>query len=96
MDQVPTADILKGRRRHRRSISAAIRDGALTSRTVFGYHAQSRRRDREQSFDGAGETGREHPPVNFHAFAACTGGTFQRETARAIAQNTPSPAPTAR
>jgi hypothetical protein len=46
--------------------------------------------DREQSFlDGAGESGREHAPVNFHAFGACTGGSFQRETSRAIAQNTP-------
>jgi hypothetical protein len=47
-------------------------------------------RDREQFFgDGAGEPGNEHAPVNFHAFAACTGGTFQRETSCAIAQNTP-------
>ena len=47
-------------------------------------------RDREQFFaDGAGEPGSEHAPVNFHAFAACTGGTFQRETARAIVQNSP-------
>ena len=46
--------------------------------------------DREQSFsDGAGEPGSEHAPVNFHAFAACTGSTFQRETSRAVAQNTP-------
>ena len=46
--------------------------------------------DREQSFpEGAGEAGREHAPVNFHAFAACTGGSFQREISRAIAQNTP-------
>lgn len=37
--------------------------------------------DPEQSFpDGAGEpseTG--HPPVNYHAFAACTGGSFHRK-----------------
>lgn len=47
-------------------------------------------RDREQFFrEGAGEPGSEHAPVNFHAFAACTGGTFQRETSRAVAQNTP-------
>ena len=46
--------------------------------------------DREQSFvDGAGEPGSEHAPVNFHAFAACTGGSFQRETLRAIAKNSP-------
>jgi hypothetical protein len=47
-------------------------------------------RDREQCFgDGAGHPGKEHAPVNFHAFAACTAGTFQRETRSAIAENTP-------
>jgi hypothetical protein len=46
--------------------------------------------DREQSFpDGAGEAGGQHAPVNFHGFAACTRGTFHRETARALAENTP-------
>ena len=46
--------------------------------------------DREQSFpDGAGEAGGQHAPVNFHAFAASTGGSFQRKTWRAIAENTP-------
>ena len=40
--------------------------------------------DREQSFPhDAGEPGPEHAPVNFHAFAACTRGSFQRETKRA-------------
>jgi hypothetical protein len=47
--------------------------------------------DREQSFpDGAGEAGGGHAPVNFHAFAACTRGSFQRETSRAFAENTPA------
>jgi hypothetical protein len=46
--------------------------------------------DREQSFpNDAGDPGPEHPPVNFHAFAACTRGSFQRETKRALAENTP-------
>jgi hypothetical protein len=41
--------------------------------------------DREQSFpQGAGApddvTG--HPPVNYHAYAACTGGTFYRDAGR--------------
>jgi hypothetical protein len=45
--------------------------------------------DREQSFpDGAGESGREHAPVNFHAFAACTHGSFQRKTKAALAEET--------
>src|SRR6476646_843498 len=30
-----------------------------------------------------------HAPVNFHAFAACTGGSFQRETGKAIEEKTP-------
>lgn len=47
-------------------------------------------RDAEQYFDdvttpeSAG-----HPPVNFHAFAACTGGAFHREVEHAIAEKTP-------
>jgi hypothetical protein len=46
--------------------------------------------DREQFFpEGAGEAGREHAPVNFHAFAACTHGSFQRETKRALAEQAP-------
>ena len=47
-------------------------------------------RDDTQEFpDGAGETALPHPPTNFHAYAACTRGSFQRETKDAIAQNTP-------
>lgn len=30
-----------------------------------------------------------HPPVNFHAYAACTGGAFHRETKRALAEGLP-------
>jgi hypothetical protein len=46
--------------------------------------------DREQFFpDGAGEAGGEHAPVNFHAFAACTYGSFQRETGRAVTESVP-------
>src|SRR2546423_876608 len=47
-------------------------------------------RDLPQDFpDGAGETALPHPPTNFHAYAACTRGSFQRETKAALAQNTP-------
>jgi hypothetical protein len=47
-------------------------------------------RDDAQEFpDGAGETALPHPPTNFHAYAACTRGSFQRETKDALAQNTP-------
>jgi hypothetical protein len=46
--------------------------------------------DREQFYpDGAGEPGGEHAPVNFHAFAASTNGSFQRDTKRALAEETP-------
>jgi len=47
-------------------------------------------RDAAQDFpDGAGETALPHPPTNFHAYAACTRGRFQREIKDAIAQSTP-------
>jgi hypothetical protein len=47
-------------------------------------------RDPEQFFpEGAGEPSREHAPVNFHAFAACTGGSFRRETRGALAERGP-------
>jgi hypothetical protein len=47
-------------------------------------------RDPEQHFsDGAGETEQPHQPTNFHAYAACTGGSFQGEVKRAIAEATP-------
>jgi hypothetical protein len=47
-------------------------------------------RDPEQHFretidPGAGE----HPPINFHGFAACTGGAFHHNTQRAITEETP-------
>lgn len=46
--------------------------------------------DREQFFpNGAGEAGGEHAPVNFHAFAACTYGSFQRDSKRALSEETP-------
>lgn len=47
-------------------------------------------RDQAQEFpDGAGETALPHPPTNFHAYAACTRGSFQRETKNALALDTP-------
>src|SRR5437588_4469081 len=47
-------------------------------------------RDLEQYFDepvGPGANG--HPPVNLHAFAACTGGSFHRTTKNAIEEKRP-------
>ncbi|MGI8819741.1 MAG: hypothetical protein ACR2ID_02545 [Chthoniobacterales bacterium] len=47
-------------------------------------------RDPEQHFHAAAEGGDQpHAPVNFHAYAACTGGSFFRETARAIESGAP-------
>lgn len=47
-------------------------------------------RDEAQDFpDGAGETALPHPPTNFHAYAACTRGSFQRDTKQALEQQTP-------
>jgi hypothetical protein len=47
-------------------------------------------RDREQYFDAPAETDSPaHPPNNFHAFAACTGGSFHRDTKTALADGNP-------
>jgi hypothetical protein len=47
-------------------------------------------RDPEQQFHSVPAPGEgPHPPINFHAFAACTFGAFHRETRRAIAEKTP-------
>src|SRR5215472_9817250 len=47
-------------------------------------------RDPEQQFDSVSAPNEgAHPPINFHAFAACTLGVFHRDARRAIAENTP-------
>ena len=47
-------------------------------------------RDPEQQFHSVPAPGEgPHPPVNFHAFAACTLGAFHRDVRRAIGENTP-------
>src|SRR6266436_4361942 len=47
-------------------------------------------RDPEQHFQEAASLGgQEHPPVNFHGYAACTRGVFHYDTRRAIAEATP-------
>jgi len=47
-------------------------------------------RDLEQYFDQAAKPGDSaHPPVNFHAFAACTRGSVHRQTKNAIAERRP-------
>jgi hypothetical protein len=48
-------------------------------------------RDPQQSFaDGVGEpNSKQHAPVNFHGYAACSRGSFQRDTEVAIAEGTP-------
>ncbi|MBA2585573.1 MAG: hypothetical protein H0U99_03715 [Chthoniobacterales bacterium] len=47
-------------------------------------------RDREQHFDTLESAGEDaHAPVNFHAYAACTQGSFQSNVRRAIAEETP-------
>jgi hypothetical protein len=47
-----------------------------------------RGRDPEQYFDQSSGSGA-HPPINFHAFAACTNGSFHRDVKNAIAEKTP-------
>src|SRR6478609_5834875 len=47
-------------------------------------------RDREQKFHSVPDPGEgPHPPINFHAFAACTFGAFHRDARRAAGENTP-------
>src|SRR5438445_2877222 len=47
-------------------------------------------RDPEQQCRGVPGPGEgAHPPINFHAFAACTQGAFHRSSRCAIAENTP-------
>src|SRR5882762_8252266 len=47
-------------------------------------------RDPEQQFSAQPVPGEgAHPPINFHAFAACTLGAFHYNPRRAIAENTP-------
>ena len=47
-------------------------------------------RDPEQQFHSLPAPGEgAHPPINFHAFAACTFGAFHRDSRRAIAEQTP-------
>lgn len=50
-------------------------------------------RDREQTFpDAAGQPDDPkvpHPPINYHAYAACTGGSFHVSTAAALATGQP-------
>src|SRR5919197_2854276 len=65
----------------------------MTSHDVDGFRLtvlNPRGHDAEQEFPPRpprGEGG--HPPVNFHAFAACTQGAFHRNPRRAIEENTP-------
>lgn len=49
-----------------------------------------RGRDPEQHFDRPATTGRQaHAPVNFHAYAACTSGSFFRDAQHAVAADMP-------
>ena len=47
-------------------------------------------RDPEQQFHSVPAPGEgAHPPINFHAFAACTFGAFHRDVRRALGEKTP-------
>jgi hypothetical protein len=49
-------------------------------------------RDPHQDFSSRGRNPDEdqgHAPINFHAYAACTGGVFHRETRHAVAEGLP-------
>jgi hypothetical protein len=55
----------------------------LTVLNPRGHDAEQEFRDLPAPGEGA------HPPINFHAFAACTQGAFHHNPGRAIAENTP-------
>lgn len=65
----------------------------MTSRGADGFRLtilNPAGRDPEQRFDDPpGPADGQHPPINFHAFAACTRGVFHYDTQRAIAEQTP-------
>jgi hypothetical protein len=65
----------------------------MTSHHVDGFRLtvlNPRGRDPEQAFRDPPAPGEgAHPPINFHAFAACTQGAFHLNPHRAIAEDTP-------
>src|SRR4029450_7391937 len=65
----------------------------MTSYDVDGFRLtvlNPRGHDVEQEFRDLPAPGEgAHPPINFHAFAACTQGAFHHNPRRAIAENTP-------
>src|SRR5947208_5701835 len=65
----------------------------MTSHDVDGFRLtvlNPKGRDPEQEFREMPAPGEgAHPPINFHAFAACTLGAFHHNTRRAISENTP-------
>ena len=65
----------------------------MTSHDVDAFRLtvlNPRGRDLEQEFSAVPAPGEgAHPPINFHAFAACTQGGFRHNTRHAIAENTP-------
>jgi hypothetical protein len=67
-------------------MSASPNDAADFKLTVLSPGG----RDREQYFEHPSEADSPaHPPVNFHAFAACTGGSFHRDVKLALADHNP-------
>jgi hypothetical protein len=63
--------------------SQSAEDFRLTVLNPGGHDPEQEFRDLPAPGEGA------HPPINFHAFAACTQGAFHRNPRRAIAEGTP-------
>src|SRR5215470_13684416 len=65
----------------------------MTSHDVDAFRLtvlNPRGHDPEQEFSDLPAPGQgAHPPINFHALAACTRGAFHHDTRRAIAENAP-------
>ena len=62
----------------------ALGDATEFSLSVLNPGGRDLQQDFDQGFAPAGA----HPPTNFHAFAACTGGSFQRDVRKAIEEKT--------
>ncbi|MGB9476171.1 MAG: hypothetical protein WCE87_13980 [Candidatus Udaeobacter sp.] len=60
-----------------------VDDFRLSVLNPAGHDAEQEFRNLPAPGEGA------HPPINFHAFAACTLGAFHRNPRRVIAENTP-------
>src|SRR5206468_9764580 len=78
----------KTNRRHR-WISVTTTDGAGREFRLTVLNPGGRDPEQDFSLGINAPNDRGHAPVNFHGYAACTGGVFQRDVKRAVATGRP-------